>query len=67
MIGGAGERGCEADDYLREASVCEGQELGGLSPPSPPPRFHRPWCELNVYIVAYVHGLHPFCPRRNGL
>ena len=25
---GAGVRGCEAADYLCEASVCEGQELG---------------------------------------
>ena len=30
MIGGVGARGCEAADYPREASVCEGQELGGL-------------------------------------
>ena len=29
MIGGAGARGCEADNYLREASAFEGQELGG--------------------------------------
>ena len=31
MMGGggaAGERGCEATDYLREASVYKGQELG---------------------------------------
>ena len=26
--GGAGERGCEAADYLCEASVYKGQELG---------------------------------------
>ena len=26
--GGAGERGCEATDYLREASVYKVQELG---------------------------------------
>lgn len=32
-----------------------------------PPQFCRPWCELNVYVVAYVHGLHPSCLRRNGL
>ena len=29
MIGGAGAKGCEAADYLCEASACEGQELGG--------------------------------------
>ena len=33
--GGAGVRACEAADYLREASACEGQKLGGLKPPSP--------------------------------
>ena len=34
-LGGAGVRGCEAADYPREASMCEGQNLGvGLSPPS---------------------------------
>ena len=27
--GGAGMRGCEAADYPRKASTCEGQELGG--------------------------------------
>ena len=27
MIGGAGTRGCEAADYLHEASACEGQKL----------------------------------------
>ena len=27
--GGAGARGSEAADYLHEASLCEGQELGG--------------------------------------
>ena len=31
--GGAGVRGCEAPDYPREASACEGQKLGGLKPP----------------------------------
>ena len=32
--GGAGAKGCEAADYLCEASACEGQELGGgLKPP----------------------------------
>ena len=29
MIGGAGVRGCEAADYLRETSACEGQNWGG--------------------------------------
>ena len=33
--GGAGARGCEEADYLREASACEGQKLEGLKP-SPP-------------------------------
>ena len=32
-IGGAGVRGCEAADYLRETSACKGQKLGGLKPP----------------------------------
>jgi len=41
MIGGAGVRGCKAADYPREASVCKGQKLGGLSPPVPPPLFER--------------------------
>ena len=29
MIGGAGAKGCEAADYLCEASVCEGQNWRG--------------------------------------
>ena len=33
MIGGAGARGCEAADYPRKASACEGQELGGSKAP----------------------------------
>ena len=33
MIGGAGVRGCEAADYLRETSTCKGQKLGGLKSP----------------------------------
>ena len=32
--GGAGARGCEAADYPREASACEGQKLRGSRPPS---------------------------------
>ena len=36
---GACVRGCEAADYPREASTCEGQKLEGLKPPPPPP----PW------------------------
>ena len=34
---GACVRGCEAADYPREASTCEGQKLEGLKPPPPPP------------------------------
>ena len=30
--GRAGARACEAVNYPREASACEGQELGGLAP-----------------------------------
>ena len=32
---GTGIRACEAADYLRKASACKGQKLGGLKPPSP--------------------------------
>ena len=28
-VGGAGVRGCEAADYLREVSACDGQKWGG--------------------------------------
>jgi len=37
--GGAGTRGCEATDYPRKASACEGQEFGRAEAPlySPPP------------------------------
>ena len=27
MMGGGGTRGCEAVDYPREASACEGQDI----------------------------------------
>ena len=30
---GPGARGSEPADYPHEASVCEGQKLGGLKPP----------------------------------
>ena len=36
LEGGAGARCCEAADYLREVSACEGQELRGLTPPPVP-------------------------------
>ena len=58
MIGGAGVRGCEAADYLRETSACKGQKLGGakaplapLAPPVPPP---LPVAMLNTAVTKLI-------------
>ena len=54
--GGAGVRGCEAADYLHEASACEGQKWGAKSPLAPPP----PQVPPPLYRVKYVCvKLHP--------
>ena len=50
--GGAGTRGCKAADYPHEASVREGQELGGggakalLAPLVPPPLLMDPLSKI---------------------
>ena len=54
MIGGggggaAGVRGCDAADYPRKASACEGQKLGGPKPP----RFRRPCSRDSKWYMHY--------------
>ena len=58
---GAGMRGCkplEAANYLRKASVCEGQKLGGAKAPLAPPPSPPSSTTLGIDIrgLVYLHS-----------
>ena len=55
---GAGMRGCkalEAADYPREASMCEGQKIGGAKAPLAPPPSSTA-LGIDIRSLVYLHS-----------